>query len=157
MCSSLKWVRDTVVMRMECNACWTFLGKKYLPYSCTAVKSYKLRSSHQITWCKSYWIPAMGDLRRSPETTTCTSSVIGFCPLSTDYKYSVLESCLFTDVIEFPRGGEKKKVFSEVRQQKSQHVSQGIYNVKHWKQSVYRGTYLCFRTCLHYGLPLCYL
>lgn len=102
LCSSPKWYRDTVVMRMECNACWTFLEKnKNLPYSCTAVKFYRWKSSHQITWCKSYWFPAMGELRRSPETLNCTSSVTGFCPLSTDYKYSVLESCLFTNVIEF--------------------------------------------------------
>jgi len=59
----------------------------------------------------------MGELRRSPETLNCTSSVTGFCPLSTDYKYSVLESCLFTNVIEFP---EMKKSESIKIQQSSQ-------------------------------------
>lgn len=44
----------------------------------------------------------MGEMRRSPETLNCTSSMTSFCPLSKDYKYSVLESRLFTNVIEFP-------------------------------------------------------
>lgn len=30
-----------------------YLGKKNLPYSCTAVKFYKLKISHQVTWWKS--------------------------------------------------------------------------------------------------------
>lgn len=139
LCSSLKWYRDTVVIKMECNACWTFLEKKNLPYSCTAVKFYKLKSSHQITWCKSYWFPAMGELRWSPETLNCTSSVTDFCPLSTDYKYSVLESCLFTNVIEFPEIKKKNrvlkcnKVLRSQATKKSQHLSQGILNVKQFK------------------------
>lgn len=115
-----------------------FLGKKEkLPYSCTTVKFYKLKSSHQITWCKTYWVPAMGELRRSPETLNCTSSVTGFCPLSTDYKYSVLESCLFTNVIEFPE--IKKKVLKCTRvlrcqaTKESQWFSHGILNVKQFK------------------------
>lgn len=53
LCSSLKWHRDTVVVSMECNACWTTLEKNHLPYSCTAVKFYKLKISHRVTWCKS--------------------------------------------------------------------------------------------------------
>lgn len=76
--------------------------KNPLPYSRTAVKFYKSRSSHQITWCKSYRPPAMGEQRRAPATSHGTSSVTGFCPLTTDYEFSVLESCLFTNVIEFP-------------------------------------------------------
>lgn len=102
LCSSVKWHRDVVVMRMEHNACWTFLEKKKLPHSYTVVKFYNLWSSFQITWCRSYWFPAMGEMRRSPETLNCTSSMTSFCPLSKDYKYSVLESRLFTNVIEFP-------------------------------------------------------
>lgn len=90
---SLKWYRDTVVMSMECNACWTILEKKTktkLPYSCTAVKFYKWKISHQITWCKSFWFPAMGELSRSPETLNCISSVTGFCsPL---YRLQVFSS-----------------------------------------------------------------
>lgn len=43
----------------------TFLEKN-LPYSYTAVKFYKLKSSHQITWCKSYWFPATGRTEKIP-------------------------------------------------------------------------------------------
>lgn len=136
LCSSLKWYRDTVAMSMECNACWTTLEKKNLPYSCTAVKFYKLKTSHQVTWCRSYWFPAMGELSRSPETSNCTSSVTGFCPLSTDYKFSVLESCLLANVIEFPKRKKNIRVFkcSKVLRSQatkaSQHLSQGILHVK---------------------------
>lgn len=71
----------------------------------------------------------MGELRRSPETLNCTSSVTGFCPLSTDYKYSVLESCLFTNVIEFPeiKKTKTKTEFSEVREQKQVSIFHRVF------------------------------
>lgn len=76
----------------------------------------------------------MGELSRSPETLNCTSSVTGFCPLSTDCKYSVLESCLLTNVIEFPEIKKNIRVLKcnkvlRSQAKASQHVSQGILNV----------------------------
>lgn len=78
----------------------------------------------------------MGELSRSPETLNCTSSVTGFCSLSTDYKFSVLESCLLTNVIEFPKIKKNirilkcSKVLRSQATKASQHFAQGILNVK---------------------------
>lgn len=78
----------------------------------------------------------MGELSRSPETLNCTSSLTGFCPLSTDYKFSVLEACLLTNVIEFPKTKKNmrklkcNKVLRSQATEASQHLSQGILNVK---------------------------
>lgn len=78
----------------------------------------------------------MGELSRSPETLNCTSSVIGFCPLSTDYKFSVLESCLLTNVIEFPKTKKNirilkcNKVLTSQATKATHNFAQGILNFK---------------------------
>lgn len=111
-----------------------FLGKKkstLFMYSCKILQIKKFTSDYLM---QKLLIPCYGGTEKIP--LNCTSSVIGFCPFSTDYKYSVLESCLFTNVIEFPeikKQTKPKRVLRSQATKPSQHLSQVILNVEQFK------------------------
>lgn len=66
LCSSVKWHRDVVVMRMEHNACWTFLEKKTTTsfiYSCQILQFKKLISDYLM---QKLLVPCYGRNEKIP-------------------------------------------------------------------------------------------
>lgn len=136
LCSSLTWYRDTVVMRMECNAFWTFLEKKkstLFMYSCKILQIKKFTSDYLM---QKLLIPCYGGTEKIPWNLKLYKQCNRF--LSSLYGLQVFSSWIVfvhkCDWISWNKKNKNKnRVLRSQGTKTSQHLSQGILNIEQFK------------------------